>query len=232
MKKFIASLLALFLVLPLVLVPPKADAASFETTIKRGVNFRAQPSTSAYIYRMIPKGERVHVIQKENNYWLRIMVQDGTIGFISSDSKYTNYRSGSSSTGGSSTPAASGKADRIINLAKSLQGRVTYKLGVRNPSRMIFDCSSFVEYVFEQNGVQLPWGTKTLQHKGKFVAKKNLKKGDLVFFSAGSSRINHVGIYIGGGKFIHNTPSKNGISINSLNSGYWAKEYETARRVL
>lgn len=231
MKKFIVALLAMCLILPLAIAPPEADAASYETVIKRGVNFRAQPSTSAYIYRMIPKGERVHVIQKENKYWLRIMVQDGTIGFISSNSKYTNYK-GSSSSSGSQSSNTGSKADRIINLAKSLQGRVTYKLGVRNPSRMIFDCSSFVEYVFEQNGVQLPWGTKTLQHKGRYVAKSNLKKGDLVFFSAGSSRINHVGIYIGGGKFIHNTPSKNGISINSLNSGYWAKEYETARRVL
>lgn len=219
------------LILPVAAAPPEAEAASFETVVKWGVNFRAQPSTSAYIYRMIPKGERIHVIQKENKYWLRIMVQDGTIGFISADSKYTNYK-GTSGSSGSNSSSPAGKADRIINLAKSLQGRVTYKLGVRNPSRMIFDCSSFVEYVFEQHGVQLPWGTKTLQHKGTYVAKKNLKKGDLVFFSAGSSRINHVGIYIGGGKFIHNTPSKNGVSINSLNSGYWAKEYETARRVL
>lgn len=230
MKKCIIALLALCIALPLAFVPEEAGAASFETVIKKGVNFRAAPSTSAYIYRLLPKGERVHVIKKENKYWLRIMVKDGTIGYISADPQYTSY-SGSSSGGGSSSSGSS-KADRIINLAKSLQGRVTYKYGVRNPSKMIFDCSSFVEYVFEQNGVQLPWGTKTLKNKGTYVAKSNLKKGDLVFFSAGSGSINHVGIYIGNGKFIHNTPSAGGVTISSLNSGYWAKEYETARRVL
>lgn len=231
MKKCIASLLALFLILPLAIAPPEADAASFETQIKQGVNFRNAPNSNAYIYRLLPKGERVHVIQKENSYWLRIMVKDGTIGYISADSKYTNYK-GSSSSSGKQSSSSGSKADKIINLAKSLQGRVTYKLGVRNPSRMIFDCSSFVEYVFEQNGVQLPWGTKTLKNKGTYVAKSNLKKGDLVFFSTSGSSIDHVGIYIGNGQFIHNTPSKNGLTINSLNSGYWAKEYETARRVL
>lgn len=221
----------MLLVLPAA-IPLPAQAINYETSVKRGVNFRAQPSTSAYVYRMIPRGEAIHVVEKTNSYWLKIIVKDGTMGYISAQSQYTNYSGGSSSGGSSGSGSTSSKADSIISLAKSLTSKVTYKYGTRNPSRYIFDCSSFVEYVFEKNGVSLPWGTKTLQNKGKAVSKSNLKKGDLVFFSTSGSSIDHVGIYIGNGQFIHNTPSKNGISINNLNSGYWSKEYERARRVL
>ena len=203
-------------------------ATSYETNVERGVNFRADLSTKSYIFRMIPKGEDIHVIGKHNNYWLKIKVQDGTIGYISTHSKYTNYKGGSSSSSSNS----SSKANKIISLSKSLTSKVTYDYGVRNPSRYIFDCSSFVEYVFEQNGVSLPWGTSVLKKEGSFVSKSNLKKGDLVFFSTSGSSIDHVGIYTGNGQFIHNSPSVDGISINSLNSGYWQREYETARRVL
>jgi cell wall-associated NlpC family hydrolase len=232
MKKIAAAALALFLIAPAAM-PTPSHAATYETNVERGVNFRAQPSTSSYIYRMIPKGEDIHVIEKTNNYWLKIKVQDGTTGYISAQSQYTDYKGSSSgSSGGSSNTSNASKADKIISLAKNLTSKVTYNYGTRNPSKYIFDCSSFTEYVFEQNGVSLPWGTKTQKNVGKAVSKSNLKKGDLVFFSTSGSTIDHVGIYIGSGQFIHNTPSKNGISINNLNSGYWSREYESARRVL
>ena len=227
MKKILAASLALFLAAPMA-----AGAASYETEVESGVNFRQKPSTSSYTYRLIPRGENIHVIEKENSYWLKIMAQDGTIGYISADPKYTDYRGGSTGTSGSDSSNSSTKADRIISLSKSLMGRVTYDLGTRNPARMIFDCSSFTEYVFEQNGVSLPWGTRTQKNVGQAVSKSSLQKGDLVFFSTGGTSIDHVGIYIGSGQFIHNTPSKDGLSIDNLNSGYWGRNYESARRVL
>lgn len=232
MKKSILLALALCLVAPTAV---QASSSRYETEIERGVNFRAAPSTSAYVFRMIPKGEDIHVIEKYNSYWLKIRVQDGTEGFISSDPKYTDYK-GSGSGSGSSTGgggSSSVKADNIIDFARSLQGRVTYDYGTRNPDRLIFDCSSFTEYVFERYGVQLKWGTRYQQYEGTAVSKSNLRKGDLVFFSTtGSSSVNHVGIYIGNGQFIHNKPSANGVAVNSLNSGYWKDHYIKARRVL
>ena len=128
------------------------------------------------------------------------------------------------------TPSAT--ADKIINFAESLMGKVTYEYGVRNTSKLIFDCSSFTQYVFAQYGVKLDWGTRYQKNAGQAVSKSNLKKGDLVFFATSGSSINHVGIYIENGQFIHNTPSKNGLTINSLNTGYWADKYVSARRVL
>lgn len=230
-KHILLATMALFLVTPSI-----AQAATYETEIEQGVNFRSGPSVQSSTYRLLSKGEDVHVMEKVNSYWLKIQAKDGKIGYISANPKYTNYSGSSSgstnstSSGGSST--SSSKADRIINLAKSLQGKVTYEFGTRNPARLIFDCSSFTEYVFEKYGVDLKWGTRYQQYAGSAVSKSNLKKGDLVFFGTSSkTKVNHVGIYIGNGQFIHNKPSA-GVAINSLNTGYWKDHYIKARRVL
>jgi cell wall-associated NlpC family hydrolase len=132
-----------------------------------------------------------------------------------------------------SATTASAKADSIIALAKSLQGKVKYKYGVNNPSRLLFDCSSFTKYVFGKYGVSLKWGTSSQKYAGKYVSKSNLQKGDLILFNNGkSSAVSHVGIYIGNGQFIHNTISStfNGVRINKLSD--YSNRYSTARRVL
>jgi murein DD-endopeptidase / murein LD-carboxypeptidase len=126
------------------------------------------------------------------------------------------------------------KMDKIIAKAKSLQGKVTYKFGVNNPSKLWFDCSSFTKYVFGSQGIDLKWGSKAQSKQGVYVAKKNLQPGDLIFLSVGTKgQVNHVGIYIGNGKFIHNTIGKhwNGLLISDLNSGSYPSRYITARRV-
>ncbi|MBN2981891.1 C40 family peptidase [Cohnella algarum] len=129
--------------------------------------------------------------------------------------------------------ASATKADKIVSLAQSLKGKVTYKFNVNNPSRYIFDCSSFTKYVFGKYGVSLKWSSKAQSKQGKYVSKSNLKKGDLVFFSVSTpGQVNHVGIYIGNGKFIHNTIGKswNGVLVSKLSD--YSKRYITARRVL
>ncbi|RED63179.1 C40 family peptidase [Cohnella lupini] len=131
--------------------------------------------------------------------------------------------------------AATSSADKVISLAKSYKGRVTYDFGTRNPSRLIFDCSSFTEFIFAKVGVDLKWGTKYQKKQGSAVSKSNLRKGDLVFFDTigtNNKVINHVGIYMGSGQFIHDTPSVNGIAITSLSSGFYSTHYVSARRVL
>jgi len=127
---------------------------------------------------------------------------------------------------------ASKKADSILSFAKSLQGKVKYQFGVNNPSKLILDCSSFTKYVFGKQGVSLKWGSKAQSKQGKFVSKSNLQKGDLVFFSVSTpGSINHVGIYMGNGNFIHNTTgSTYGVKISKLSD--YSKRYITARRVL
>ncbi|HBF68213.1 MAG TPA: hypothetical protein DDW20_02695, partial [Firmicutes bacterium] len=94
------------------------------------------------------------------------------------------------------------------------------------------DCSSFVQYVFSQNGVQLPRTAESQYNssKGTKISKNSLQAGDVIF-SQGTykSGISHVGIYAGNGKFIHNS-SSGGTKISDLNSSYYQQHYAGAVR--
>ncbi|MBN2981783.1 SH3 domain-containing protein [Cohnella algarum] len=184
MKKKVILFAALLLSVPA--VGSVSAASNYETEVEWGVNFRTAPSTSSKVIRMLPKGEDVHVIEKVNSYWLKIETKDGKTGYISADPKYTNY-SGSpdpSSSAPTSEPKpkiinspSSSKADAIIATAKSLIGKAEYDYGTRDRNRLIFDCSSFTEYVFEKNGIELKWGTKYQKDAGTYVSKSKLQKG-------------------------------------------------------
>ncbi|MDB5054416.1 MAG: hypothetical protein JWM44_2466 [Bacilli bacterium] len=128
--------------------------------------------------------------------------------------------------------ASQQKADRIIVSAESLIGKVHYKFGVNDPKHLIFDCSSFTKFIFAKEGINLIWGSNAQSKQGTYVNKNNLQKGDLIFFSVGTpGKIGHVGIYIGNGKFIHNTTgSVYGVTIGDLKN--YQKRYITARRIL
>jgi cell wall-associated NlpC family hydrolase len=225
MKKWTAAFLAMVMFIALATSASAADAAK----VKHGVNLRTGPGTSYKVVRMLNKGETIQVLSQVNANWLKVQTKSGQVGYISSDSKYTDY------AGSSKSPILTTKADAIIATAKSLAGKVEYEFGKRDPQRFIFDCSSFTQYVFAQHGVQLKWGTRYQKNAGKAVSKANLQKGDLVFFSVDNTKeIGHVGIYIGNGEFIHNLENNNGpdVHINNLNTGYWKNHYISARRVL
>lgn len=222
-----------------VYVPPTPAAAassSYETTITYGVNMRTQPSVSAAKIRMLKKGEAVHVVGQANSYWLHVLTAKGESGYISSGSQYTTYSGSAAGGGGGSVqPGASAKADQVVSLAQSYIGKVSYSYGVRNESKLIFDCSSFTQFIYGKAGVSLKWGTSSQKSQGTAVSRANLKKGDLIFFdTVGTNNgvINHVGIYMGDGNFIHNTPSANGVTVNSLTSGWWKDRFVSARSVL
>lgn len=118
----------------------------------------------------------------------------------------------------------------FVNTALSYVGKVTYRFGVRDPAHLVFDCSSFTQFVFKQHGISIPWGSAAQTRFGIPVNRKSdLAIGDLVMFSVNTpGQINHVGIYIGNGRFVSNTKSS-GVTISSLNSGYWGSRFITGR---
>jgi lipoprotein Spr len=132
-----------------------------------------------------------------------------------------------------SASASTQKADNVVKFAKSLQGKVRYAFGVNNPNQGKLDCSSFTKYVFASQGIELKWSSRAQSRQGTYVAKNNLKPGDLVFFSVSTKgKVNHVGIYIGNGQFIHNTKgnSVNGVIVSDLSQ--YDQRYITARRII
>ena len=94
-----------------------------------------------------------------------------------------------------------------------------------------FDCSGYVQYVYNKLGVKLPRTSKSMYATGTAVKKNSLVPGDLVFFNTSGSGVSHVGIYIGQGNFIHSSSSK-GVSIAKIDDPYyWGKRYIGAKRV-
>ena len=117
---------------------------------------------------------------------------------------------------------------KILKTAAQYKG-VPYVFGGTTPNG--FDCSGYVQYVFAKNGIRLTRTADTQALEGKFVSKKNLKPGDLVFFTTYEPGASHVGIYAGNQKFWNATSSR-GIMLSDLNDSYWGPRYYTARRIL
>ena len=117
---------------------------------------------------------------------------------------------------------------RVVQSSLSYIG-VPYVFGGTTPNG--FDCSGYVRYVFANAGVYLPRTADAQYEVGTPVAYDELIPGDLVFFSTYEYGASHVGIYLGGGKFI-NASSSRGVAVDSLSSGYWSSCYIGARRVM
>ncbi|WP_155645594.1 C40 family peptidase, partial [Peribacillus simplex] len=87
----------------------------------------------------------------------------------------------------------------------------------------LFDCSGFVAWAYKQAGVNLPASTGALTSAGTQVSKSQMQPGDLVFFNTYKTD-GHVGIYVGGGKFI-GSQSSTGVAVANMSSGYWADKF-------
>lgn len=116
----------------------------------------------------------------------------------------------------------------IIKAAEKHKG-VPYVFGGTTPKG--FDCSGYVQYVFQKKKASLPRTADAQALLGIFVTQKQLKPGDLVFFTTYEAGASHVGIYAGNGKFWSATTSK-GVALVSLQDSYWKERYYGARRIL
>jgi cell wall-associated NlpC family hydrolase len=130
-----------------------------------------------------------------------------------------------SSDGGSAPvgPAPPPTHSSVVSIAEHYLG-VPYQWGGASPSG--FDCSGLVMYVFSQVGVSLPHSSYAQYGMGSPVSRDQLQPGDLVFFDG----LGHVGIYVGGGSFIHAPHTGDVVRISSL-SGWYASTYVGARRI-
>ena len=120
---------------------------------------------------------------------------------------------------GSPPPSSHGG---VVGVAMRYLG-VPYVWGGASPSG--FDCSGFTMYVYAQVGVSLPHNAAAQYSMGTPVSRASLQPGDLVFFNG----LGHVGLYIGGGQFVHAPHTGSYVKIDSL-SGWYASTYVGARR--
>jgi cell wall-associated NlpC family hydrolase len=111
----------------------------------------------------------------------------------------------------------------VVGIAMQYLG-TPYVWGGASPSG--FDCSGFVMYVFAQVGISLPHSSYAQYGYGSPVSMGQLQPGDLVFFDG----LGHVGIYVGGGNFIHSPHTGDVVKISSL-SGWYASTFVGGRRL-
>lgn len=92
------------------------------------------------------------------------------------------------------------------------------------------DCSGFVRAVYNLCGLSIPRTSNEQFRAGDQVDKDDLQDGDLVFFGSSTDKINHVGIYVGGGKFVHAPRRGEEIRVTAVNESYFEKRFVGARR--
>ncbi|MEK4530574.1 C40 family peptidase [Solibacillus sp. FSL K6-1554] len=128
---------------------------------------------------------------------------------------------------GSNNTAQAASVSELTATASKYIG-VPYVYGGTTASGL--DCSGFTQLVFKQLGFDLNRTAASQYKQGSAVSKSDLQPGDLVFFNTTGKVASHVGISLGGNKFVH-AGTSTGVTEASLNSSYWAKRYNGAKRV-
>lgn len=118
----------------------------------------------------------------------------------------------------------------LINTAMSMIG-IRYRFGGTS-AETGFDCSGFVRAIYQDAmGHLLPRKAAEQAKVTQKIDKKELKPGDLVFFNTMRRTFSHVGMYVGDGQFIHSPSRGKTVRLENMNSSYWAKRFNGARRV-
>ena len=219
-----------------------------ETTTDN-LRVRSEPTTDSAILKQYNCGKILTVLGIEDG-WFRVRV-DGISGFIRSDyiriiSEYDSalLLPDAVRPNKSVAPYPQELADpidppsdeektlgeEIAAYAQTFLG-TPYVYGGWQPGG--FDCSGLVYYVYLQYGYSLYHGSTTLYNNyGAYVSSSELLPGDLVFFDGSGGSVNHVGIYIGDGQFIHAPDVGEVVRINSLSDYWYAENYYGARRII
>ena len=132
---------------------------------------------------------------------------------------------------GTASVADLSAGDPVLQFAKNHIG-TRYRYGGMSPDG--FDCSGFICYVYEEGiGKKLPRTARAQSTYGDILDKEELIPGDLLFFFFfNKGRINHSGIYLGEGKFIHASSGKvYSVTISKLNTGFYKRAFRWGGRV-
>ena len=182
------------------------------------LNIRSGPGTGYSKVGSLAKGRCVKAVSVQSGWY---QIEQGYVSAAYVEE--TDY-----------TPAAaSSKGQELANIALQYVG-YSYVYGGASP-RVGFDCSGLVQYACAQLGYSINRTASAQLQNGVTVSWDELAPGDLVFFkkpgSNTSKPVTHVGIYIGGGQFVHASDYGVGVIVSNLSDAYYTTGYVSARRI-
>lgn len=209
-----------------------------------GLRLRKSATTSSSTLTVLPRSTTMNLVQKnvsgkDGLTFSKVKVsQDGSTktGYVAQDyidfcvsmetaiAVNTGSSSGSSSSsgGGSSSGSTSSTGSSsssvgasIVATAKKYVGRLPYVWGGTS-LKSGADCSGFIQSIYRLYGISIPRTSTSQASGGRSISRSQLQPGDLVFYKNGGSSICHVGIYIGGGKIVHEANSRDDCKISSI----------------
>jgi len=183
----------------------------------------AQPSTrSAVLYPQTPAQFFLMMTQQRGD-WCGVLMNNGSVGWVPRrvvqltpyDVVYTLPRG--------ADPA------HVTRLAMRYLG-VRYRWGGNDP-RTGMDCSGFVKQIYEQMGIRLPRRARDQAKVGMPITRvEDLRPGDRLYFAVKGKEIDHTGLYIGDGYFIHSSRQRGGVQVDHLNHPTYRRSLVAARR--
>ena len=211
-----------------------ADVSSGKVTAD-ALRVRAGASTDTEIMGLLYYGTVVELTGEEGDWYTT--TYNGVTGYLHKDyiqliTEQETVEAETASTTAYSMESHEKKAS-VVNEACEHLG-APYVYGGASPSG--FDCSGFTMYIYQLFGYALPHSATSQLSYGVSVERDALQMGDLVFFrdpNITSKAASHVGIYIGGGQFVHASSSSTGyVIVSELSESYFAGYYVGARRLI
>lgn len=189
----------------------------------RFTEIRASSSERARVYSRVPINYYL-VARGSRGDWRGVIMANGQIGWVPK-----NYLKETGYDVVYHLPRDVQNPEHVLQLAQRYLG-ARYRWGGNNPDTGI-DCSAFVKLVYAQMGVGLPRTAREQAKVGMPITRtEHLKPGDRLYFQVKRSYIDHTGIYIGEGYFIHSSVSRGGVAIDHLSRPLYARSLVSARR--
>ena len=233
-------------------LPAATDTVMFSNFLygkvnANSLNIRSAADVSSSVVGKAANGAAIAIIGKQNGFV--IVKHNGQNAYMAENyityitrAEYDAYYAGVAAAAAQAQAQAQAQAaaqaaaqvqkeSQIVDTAMKYIG-VPYVYGGSSPSG--FDCSGFTSYVYAQFGYKLNRTAAGQASNGSVVASKaDLKPGDLLLFkSSNSSGIGHVGMYIGGGNFVHASTPSTGVRVNSLDESYYKTRFLCGRRII
>ncbi len=220
-------------VIPPEVIPPSHTVNGKVAIVNAdALNVRSGAGTNHAIITTVRYGSKLPIISYTNG-WYNVKVGT-TNGYISGDYVTISDENQSSNPIVKETPLIQSNytGEDVALKAEEYLG-VPYLWGGFTP--VGFDFSGLAQYVYKQLGISLERSTYYQVHQGVIVHRKDLKPGDLIFFTTNDddpNDISHVGIYKGNDLFIQAPKPGDCVRVSNLNSAYYSNRYYIAKRII